>query len=537
VFAIAASTAGTISFDEAGRLQAYLILYGFGAILIGFVIFPLLVTSFTPLTYRQLWRIAREPMITAFATGKLIIVLPMLIQNTEKLLGEADRVSDEEKQELELLYATAYAFPHAGKLLSMLFIPFVAWFFGNEMKSIEYPGFLLSGLFSYFGGPLIAIPFLLDAMHLPHDMFQLFVVAGVAGERVGDAVGVMHLVVLVLITLAILRGSLDGVLVPALKFLATSALCTVLILFVAINVLARSSGSAESKSEVLAHIQLIESPVESVVISVPSPNPVSRSSGETVIERIRRRDVIRIGFNEDKLPFAFFNVRGELVGFDINLAHALARDLGVSLEFVRFDRATLAEQLRADHFDFVMSGLVGTLERSEAMQHSDSYMDVTLGLVVPDYRVREFKSLSSIRELAAPRIGFVDLSSGFISRLKAALPDAQFIEIRKNGEYFTNTELALDALLISAESGSAFTLLYPDHEVAIPEDLEVKLPLFYAITGRDDSETRSFLNHWIELRQKDGTFREYYEHWILGKTRQSSEPRWSVIRNVLHWVH
>ena len=164
-------------------------------------------------------------------------------------------------------------------------------------------------------------------------------------------------------------------------------------------------------------------------------------------------------------------------------------------------------------------------------------VDVTLGLVVPDYRVREFKSLSSIRELAAPRIGFVDLSSGFISRLKAALPDAQFIEIRKNGEYFTNTELELDALLISAESGSAFTLLYPDHEVAIPEDLEVKLPLFYAITGRDDSETRSFLNHWIELRQKDGTFREYYEHWILGKSRRNLEPRWSVIRNVLHWVH
>ncbi len=537
VFSIAASTAGTISLDEAGRLQAYLILYSFGAFLLGFVIFPLLVTSFTPLTYRQLWRIAREPMVTAFATGKLIIVLPMLIQNTERLLSETNHLSKEERQELELLYATAYAFPHAGKLLSMLFIPFVSWFFGNEMKSVEYPAFLLSGVASYFGGPLIAIPFLLDEMHLPHDMFQLFLLAGVAGERVGDAVGVMHLVALVLMTLAVLRGLLDNVLMAAGKFLATSILCTLLVIVMAGNVLERSSGSIESKAEVLANIQLIESPVDSIVITTPSPNPVTRRPGETVIERIRRRGIMRIGFNEDKLPFAFFNVEKELVGFDVNLAHALARDLGVSIEFVRFDRATLVDQLRADHFDFVMSGLAGTLERSEAMQHSNSYMDVNLGLVVPDYRVREFKSLKTIREIESLRIGLVDLSRGFVARLKQALPDAELIVIRNNRDFFEDEDLSLDALLISAESGSAFTLLYPNHEVTIPRQLEVKLPLFYAISGREDGETRSFLNHWIELRQKDGTFREYYEHWILGKSQRAPEPRWSVIRNVLHWVH
>ncbi len=374
-------------------------------------------------------------------------------------------------------------------------------------------------------------------MHLPHDMFQLFLLAGVAGERIGDAVGVMHLVVLVLMTLGILRGLLNHLPAAALKFLAVGSLSTLLVIVLAVNVLVRSAGTVKSKAEVIAHIQLIESPVESVVISAPSPNPVARLPGETVIERIRRRGVMRIGYNEDKLPFAFFNVRRELVGFDINLAHALARDLGVSIEFVRFDRATLVEQLRADHFDFVMSGLAGTLERSEAMQHSDTYMDVTLGLVVPDYRVREFKSLRTVRELEVLRIGLVDLSRGFVARLKEALPHAQLIEIRNNREFFENPDLSLDALLISAESGSAFTLLYPNHEVTIPQGLEVKLPLFYAITGREDGETRSFLNHWIELRQKDGTFREYYEHWILGRSQQAPEPRWSIIRNVLHWVH
>ena len=27
-----------------------------------------------------------------------------------------------------------------------------------------------------------------------------------------------------------------------------------------------------------------------------------------------------------------------------------------------------------------------------------------------------------------------------------------------------------------------------------------------------------------------------YDRWILGKDAEQKEPRWSVIRNVLHWV-
>ncbi|MCG8648257.1 MAG: cation:dicarboxylase symporter family transporter, partial [Pirellulales bacterium] len=535
VFAIAAGTAGTISLQDAGRLQAYLLLYCFGALLLGLVVLPLLVTSFTPLRYGQVLRIVREPMITAFATGKLIIVLPMLIENTEKLLAEAGSLGEDDKHELELVYTTAYAFPHTGKLLTMLFIPFASWFLGSDLKLTEYPPLLLSGLAAHFGGPIVAIPYLLDQTHLPHDMFQLFLLTGVLGERIGDSIGAMHLGVLALVVLAIMRGSIDVRLLSVTKFLASAAASTFILVLIASSVLNHTAQSVESKSQVIARMQLIERPVESTVLPVAEPNPVPRNNGETVIQRVRRRGVLRVGYSDDKLPFAFFNERQELVGFDVNLAHALAHDLGVTVEFVHFDRATVIEQLRQDHFDLIMSGLVGTLERSEAMHHSDSYMDVTLGLVVPDYRVRHFKSLDSIRQIENLRIGFVDLSQGFVSRLKREIPDVQLVEIGKNRDYFERDDLQLDALLISAESGSAFTLLYPEQEVAIPTDLEVKLPLFYAIAG-NDIETRNFLNHWIELRKKDGTFEDFYHHWILGKTSSSPHRRWCLLRDVLHWL-
>lgn len=536
IFAIAASIAGTASLDDIVRLQAYLFAYTGGAIFLGVFVLPMLVTTLTPLTYGQFLRVVREPMLTAFATGKLIIVLPMLINNTEQIMAELrDEETTSDGPAVEAIYATAYPFPHVGKLLSMLFIPFAAWFLGRPMGQSEYAGFLFSGVFSYFGGPIVAMPFLLDQMRLPHDMFQLFLVSGVYGERIGDAVGAIHLATLTMIASFGYRRALRFNLAEIAKYLAVVVATGLFILLLVRLTLLRSIAVADIKPDVIARLTLLQSPVEHTIIRTGEPNPEPLRPGETLMQRIRRREVIRIGYNEDKVPFAYFNNQGHLIGYDVNMAHAYARDLGVNIEFVRFDRNTLAEQLRADHFDVVMSGLVGTLERAERMTHTNPYLDVNLALVVPDYRAAEFKTLDSIRKLKNPKIGFVDLSRGFAERLRNVLPEAELIEIANNGDYFVGKTVELDALLISAESGSVFTLMYPEFEVVIPGDLRVQLPLFYAV-GNQDTDMKNFLEHWISLRNKDGTATEYYDHWIRGKTLEKREPRWSVIRNVLHWV-
>ena len=75
VFAVVASAAGTMSFEELARLQVFLVLYVLMAVLLTFWLFPAL-TSLTPLTYRQVVGATRDVLITAFATGSALIVLP-----------------------------------------------------------------------------------------------------------------------------------------------------------------------------------------------------------------------------------------------------------------------------------------------------------------------------------------------------------------------------------------------------------------------------------------------------------------------------
>jgi hypothetical protein len=56
------------------------------------------------------------------------------------------------------------------------------------------------------------------------------------------------------------------------------------------------------------------------------------------------------------------------------------------------------------------------------------------------------------------------------------------------------------------------------------------------VAGRDD-EMADFISRWIELGQKQHLdFQRLYDHWILGLSAKERKPRWSVIRNVLHWV-
>lgn len=69
--------------------------------------------------------------------------------------------------------------------------------------------------------------------------------------------------------------------------------------------------------------------------------------------------VLRVGISDDYAPFAR-NGRG----FDIDAAHALAKDLGYRIEWVRFRWPDLARDARSGAFDIAMSGITWRPERA-----------------------------------------------------------------------------------------------------------------------------------------------------------------------------
>jgi len=533
VFAIAATAAGTMTVGESGRLQAYLLTHTFGVLLLTFGVLPVLVSVLTPLRYRTILKASRDFLLTAWATGSLFVVLPMLIVAIEELVAEQEWESEQTNTNAGTLVALAYPFPTVGKLLALLFIPFVAWFLGRPLDPENYPLFLSAGLFSCFGNLVIAIPFMLQLMQLPSDFFNLFLMAGVWSARLGDLAGAMHILAFSLLTIAGLSGRIH--------FQARRAATLGIGLIIVVSTVTLSTRMflertfAGSFSEA-ATIESLHDENENfvpVMIDRPAPNPVPLRAGQSRLQRMLERGVMRVGYDPERLPFCFINDSEELVGFDMDMLYEVSVDLGLRVELLRFTEDDLLEQLEADHFDFAIGGLRDSLERAATMHSTEPYLIAHTAVIVRD---RDRKKLDTLREFRGMgddvTLAVVEGAYHGLSRFRMRLPEAKIAVLSSEAEFFEKSDA--DALLTSAEGGSAWTLIHPEYSVVLPVQPAPEFHYVLPVAGYD-RVLSDYLNRWIDVSESDGTLDALFSYWIRGETKGDANRRWSIGRNVLGW--
>lgn len=539
IFGIVGHNAGTLSLEQFGLLQGYLLVYGAAAVLLTFVLLPSLLAGCTPFSHRELLNASRDMLITAFIIGNTFVVLPMIIDALHKLTGKFSG-GDDSFHSPEYSVQLAYPFPDVGRIVGLVFIPFAAWFYGTSIDPSNYPQLLGVGFVGSFAKPVLTVPLLLNLAHIPGDIFNLFLAVGVIAARFGDLMKVMHLFAFSILTTCILSGVFRFDLRRlVVRFVVTASVVAVTVLSIR-AFLVYSFQDDYSKEDLVVARQLLGSPVEATVLEQSAPNPVALSNDLDRLERIQHRGIVRIGINPDALPFAYYNEARQLVGLDIDMAHQLARDLGVQIEFVPFSE-DVSGLLRSDHFDIAMSGLEGTTKRAIELPHVDPYLEITVALVVPDYRRKEFRSLEQIEKLDNLRIAVIADSKasevqpgalvGWGSRKRLA--ELEIVKLASKRDFFESDPPVADVLVTSAESGSAWTLRYPQFNVVKPNDLNVRLPLYYFVA--DESQFEEFLENWLALKRRDGTIQQLYDYWILGKDNEEHVRRWSIVDDVLDW--
>ena len=181
-----------------------------------------------------------------------------------------------------------------------------------------------------------------------------------------------------------------------------------------------------------------------------------------------------------------------------------------------------------------MSGVAITADRAARTQFTTPYLDETLAFIVPDHRIADFSEWSQIRAMGPLRLG-VPVVTSLVEKVREQLPEAVLVPVDRHGRHLHARNPPLDAAIATAERGSAYTILHPAYAVDVPKPRPFKVPLAYAIAGRDAPLT-TMVNTWIELQRKDDTVDELFSHWILGENAVQHQPRWSVLRDVLHWV-
>jgi ABC-type amino acid transport substrate-binding protein len=380
----------------------------------------------------------------------------------------------------------------------------------------------------------LAIPFTLDLAELPRDLFQVFLSIDVIISRFGTFVSVMHYGTIALIgTFALgnlmrirywrlLRLAVGSVLLVTLVLTGVRAFYTYVVVV------------PYTKDELLKGLQNLREPAPSVIHrEAPTPSPGAEPSGPRSLTEINDSGVLRVCYAAGNYPLAFFNDEGELVGFDIEMAHRFATRLGVGLEFVPSQRR---DDLLSGYCDVLFNSQALVLDRADLAAYTDPFDRITLAFIIPNHRRDDFATWSDVRaqgEITIALSAFQNLQGEMSKRIPQATA-VRLMSLEEQNRYFETDGEGADAFLDAAEEGAAWTVLYPRFTVVVPRPV-VQLPVAYLVAPDNPSLLRA-LNDWLRIEEATGDIDEIYDYWVQGRTGQVQPPRWSVIRDVLRWV-
>lgn len=103
-------------------------------------------------------------------------------------------------------------------------------------------------------------------------------------------------------------------------------------------------------------------------------------TSESVIETIMQRGKMRVGM-ATFVPWAMRDKKGELIGFEIDVATKLAEDLGVEVEFVPTAWSGIIPALIAGKFDVIIGGMSVTPKRNLTVNFTAPYAHSGMGVV------------------------------------------------------------------------------------------------------------------------------------------------------------
>lgn len=144
--------------------------------------------------------------------------------------------------------------------------------------------------------------------------------------------------------------------------------------------------------------------------AAPSAAPATQASAKPAeatgkLADIKKAGKIVLGTSADYPPYEFhksINGKDEIIGFDIEIAKEIAKELGVKLEIKDMKFDGLLPALQAGNIDFILSGMTPTPERTQAVDFSKVYYTAVQKIVV---RAEDKDKIKTEADLKGKKVG------------------------------------------------------------------------------------------------------------------------------------
>lgn len=508
------------------------------------VVMPLLVHCLTPFGYGEILTAANKAVLLGLSTSQVFTTLPILAEGVAKLFKEP-RNEERASSYSGILVPLAYSFPPLGDFMLLLFVLFTGWYYNSPLEIKDQINLALVGVPSFFGSSKLAVQMHLQVGHLPADAFQLYLVSQPFSIYFATALTCMAIFSFSAICTAFLTGSGRLRLKRALfSIIIVAAILSAAALGLRLGFASMLGDSSQADETILSMKMPLDAKglrvgqdVDARVYSEyaelhPAGDEEALENG-SLLARILKRDLLKVGYVPEILPFTFFNKDGELVGYDVHMAYDLAKVLNVSrIEFVPVNRKTGYDMVNNGSLDIIMSSVALVRGMVGLGKFTSPHIELHMAFVTRDYRKDEFQRLEDVAMRRDLKIA-VPAGSEYQKTLSDILPLATIVPLDHPSQFFNNSDA--DALLTTAESGSAMTLLHPFYDVAILQPVDIhKVMCVYVVSNSCDDASLRFLDYWIEMEEEYGSLERKYRYWVLGENPEKKTKRWSIVRDVLH---
>jgi len=227
-------------------------------------------------------------------------------------------------------------------------------------------------------------------------------------------------------------------------------------------------------------------------------------------QRIQSSGVLRVGLDPTYPPFEVAE-GPTVVGLDVDLAHALAAELGLQAEFVYFGYDGLYDALATEQVDVLLSALVTVPGRMRDFAYSDPYFNAGEILIVP-----AGADIAGMEDLRGGRLAVELGAQGHVEATQWA-GRLEALAIRP----YSGADEALaavaageaDAALVDSISGRLY-LIGEAGDVLQRVSQPVTVEPFAMVTRIEDETLLAQLNRSLDALQATGRLDEIVNRWL-----------------------
>lgn len=237
-------------------------------------------------------------------------------------------------------------------------------------------------------------------------------------------------------------------------------------------------------------------------------------SSESVIESIKQNGVLRVGMSTF-VPWAMRDQEGKLIGFEIDVATELAKDMGVEIEFVPTAWDGIIPALLAGKFDVIIGGMTITPERNLTVNFTAPYAHSSLG-VMANKELAE--TLSWPDDYNSAEVTFVCRRGATpCSYIKEKFPKAT---LRQFDDQAQTTQEVMNGnahVLMGSQPLPNF-MIYDNPEVLFsPTDEPIDPGNEAFALRKGDPDALNYFSNWILIKKSSGWLEERHDYWFGGR--------------------